>query len=115
MELEAKWGEKYPIAVKSWIDNWDELSTYFQYTEPIRRIIYATNTIEGFNRQIRKITKTKGGLPNNESLFNLVYLVYKDISKNWNKSISNWAEIISQLSIIFENRLKNYLGKNYYV
>lgn len=113
LELEARWGEKYPIAVKSWIDNWDELSTYFQYTEPIRRIIYTTNTIEGFNRQIRKVTKTKGGLPNDESLFKLVYLVYKDISKNWNKSISNWAEIISQLSIIFEDRLKNYLSKNY--
>lgn len=113
LELEAKWGEKYPIVIKSWIDNWSELSTYFQYTEPIRRIIYTTNTVEGFNRQIRKVTKTKGGFSNDESLFKLVYLAYKDISKKWDKSISNWAEIISQLSIIFEDRLKSYISKSY--
>ena len=70
LELKAKWGEKYPITVKSWTDNWDELSTYFQYTEPIRRI---TNTIERFNRQIRKITKTKGSLPNDGTVIYLLF------------------------------------------
>ncbi len=59
--IEEKWGDKYPIAVNSWKNNWEELSTYFEYSEPIRRIIYTTNTVEGFNRQVRKITKTKGG------------------------------------------------------
>jgi transposase-like protein len=109
LELEEKWKEKYPLVVNSWKNNWEELSAYFQYSEPIRRIIYTTNTIEGFNRQIRKITKTKGGFNNNDSLKKLVYLIYKDISKKWNKSISNWAEIISQFAIIFENRLNPYL------
>ena len=61
LELEQKWGEKYPMVINSWTNNWAELSAYFEYSEPIRRIIYTTNTVEGFNRQIRKITKTKGG------------------------------------------------------
>ena len=109
LELEQKWSEKYPMVVNSWINNWDELSSYFQYSEPIRRIIYTTNTIEGFNRQIRKITKTKGGFNSDESLFKLVYLAYRDIAKKWDKSISNWAEIISQFSIMFEDRLNGYI------
>jgi transposase-like protein len=106
LELEQKWGEKYPMVINSWTNNWTELSAYFEYSEPIRRIIYTTNTVEGFNRQIRKITKTKGGFSNDESLLKLVYLAYKDIATKWNKSIANWAEIISQFSIIFEDRLK---------
>jgi len=110
LELEEKWGSKYPLAVNSWKNNWEELSTYFEYTEPIRRIIYTTNTVEGFNRQIRKITKTKGGFNSDESLFRLTYLIYRDISKKWQKSISNWAEIISQFGIIFQDRLEKYLG-----
>ena len=107
--MKKKWKEKYPLVINSWKNNWEELSAYFQYSELIRRIIYTTNTIEGFNRQIRKITKTKGGFNNDDSLKKLVYLIYKDISKKWNKSISNWAEIISQFAIIFENRLNPYL------
>jgi transposase-like protein len=110
LELEEKWGNKYPLAVNSWKNNWEELSVYFEYTEPIRRIIYTTNTVEGFNRQIRKITKTKGGFNSDESLFRLTYLIYRDISKKWQKSVSNWAEIISQFGIIFQDRLEKYLG-----
>jgi len=105
LELEQKWGEKYPMVINSWTNNWAELSAYFEFSEPIRRIIYTTNTVEGFNRQIRKITKTKGGFTNDDSLFKLVFLAYKDIAKKWEKSISNWAEIISQLSIVFQNRV----------
>jgi transposase-like protein len=105
MELEKKWGQKYPMVVNSWINNWSELSAYFEYSEPIRRIIYTTNTVEGFNRQVRKITKSKGGFSNDDALFKLVFLIYRDISKKWEKSISNWAEIISQLSIHFQERL----------
>jgi len=109
LKLEEKWGEKYPMVINSWVNNWEELSAYFEYSEPIRRIIYTTNTVEGFNRQIRKITKTKGGFNSDSSLQKLVYLAYKDIAKKWEKSISNWAEIISQFSIIFEDRLKGYI------
>jgi transposase-like protein len=105
-ELEKKWGQKYPMVINSWINNWSELSAYFKYSEPIRRIIYTTNTIEGFNRQVRKITKSKGGFSNDDALFKLVFLIYRDISKKWEKSISNWAEIISQISIHFQDRLE---------
>ncbi len=94
------------MVVNSWINNWSELSAYFEYAEPIRRIIYTTNTVEGFNRQIRKITKSKGGFSNDDALLKLVFLVYSDISKKWAKSISNWAEIISQLSLHFKERLE---------
>ena len=109
LELEDKWKDRYPMVINSWKNNWNELSAYFEYSEPIRRIIYTTNTVEGFNRQIRKITKTKGGFSSDESLFKLVYLVYKDISKKWQKSISNWAEIISQLHILFKDRIDGYI------
>lgn len=105
-ELENKWEERYPMVVNSWKNNWSELSAYFQYSEPVRRIIYTTNTVEGFNRQVRKITKSKGGFSSNDALTKLVYLIYRDIAKKWDKSISNWAEIISQLSIHFEERLQ---------
>jgi transposase-like protein len=105
--LESKWGEKYPMVVNSWINNWTELSSYFEYSEPIRRIIYTTNTVEGFNRQVRKITKSKGGFSNDEALYKLVFLIYRDISKKWDKALSNWAEIISQLSIHFKERLED--------
>ncbi len=108
-ELEQKWKERYPMVVNSWINNRDELSAYFEYSEPIRRIIYTTNTIEGFNRQIRKTTKTKGGFNSDESLIRLVFLAYRDISVKWQKSISNWAEIISQFSIAFKDRLSGYI------
>ena len=107
LELETKWGEKYPMVINSWTNNWEELSAYFKYVEPIRRIIYTTNTVEGFNRQIRKVTKSKGGFTNDDSLFKLVYLIYQDISRKWDKSISNWAEIISQLSVEFKDRIED--------
>ena len=108
-ELSAKWGEKYPMVINSRKSNRAELSTYFEYSEPIRRIIYTTNTVEGFNRQIRKITKSKGRFTNDDALFKLVFLVYRDISKKWEKSISNWAEIISQLSIVFNDKITGHL------
>jgi len=110
LKLKEKWQEKYPMVINSWVNNQEELSAYFEYSEPIRRIIYTTNTVEGFNRQIRKITKTKGGFNSDISLQKLVYLAYKDIAKKWDKSISNWAEIISQFSIIFEDRLNGLIG-----
>ena len=109
LELEEKQGERYPMLVNSWNNNWAELSTYFEYCEPIRRIIYTTNTVEGFNRQIRKITKTKVGFNNDDSLFKLVFLAYRDISTKWEKSISNWAEIISQFSLAFIDRIDSQI------
>ena len=89
--LEQKWGELYPIVIRSWRENWDNLSRYFLYTPAIRRIIYTTNTVEGYHRQARKITKTKGVFPNNDALFKLVYLAYRNIKKKWIMPVANWG------------------------
>ena len=104
--LEAKWGEQYPIVIKSWRDKWDNLSRYFQYTEPIRRIIYTTNIVEGYHRQVRKITKTKGVFPNDDALYKLVYLAYRNIRKKWTMPHANWGQTAQQLAIIFGDRFK---------
>ena len=103
--LAEKWGKKYPVVIKSWQDNWEKLSTYFKYTEDIRRIIYTTNTIEGFHRQVRKVTKNKGVFPSDDALLKLVYLAYRNISKKWTQPLQNWSLTVSQLAIHFEGRL----------
>lgn len=103
--LAANWGKKYPVVINSWQDNWHKLSTYFKYTADIRRLIYTTNTIEGFHRQVRKVTKTKGAFPNDDALLKLVYLAYKNASKKWTMPLQNWSLTISQLAIHFEGRL----------
>lgn len=104
-KLAGKWQKKYPVVIKSWEENWHKLSTYFKYTEDIRRIIYTTNTIEGFHRQVRKVTKNKGVFPSDDALLKLVYLAYRNISKKWTQPLQNWSLTVSQLSIHFEGRL----------
>lgn len=104
--LVEKWGAKYPVVTNSWQGNWHKLSTYFKYTADIRRVIYTTNTIEGYHRQLRKVTKNKGVFPNDDALLKLIYLSYRDISKKWSKPLQNWALSVSQLAIHFEGRLK---------
>jgi transposase-like protein len=106
--LDQKWGEQYPIVLKSWRDNWDKLSTYFEYTQPIRRIIYTTNIVEGFHRQIRKVTKNKGVFTNDAALEKLVYLAYRNAAKKWTMPLANWGLTIQQLAIIFGKRLPLY-------
>lgn len=107
--LENKWGEKYPIVIKSWRSNWERLSQYFKYPEEIRRIIYTTNIIEGVHRQFRKLTKTKGAFPNQNSLLKLLYMGIQNASKKWTMPIQNWSLTISQLAIFFEGRLDKEL------
>jgi transposase-like protein len=107
--LENKWGEKYPIVIKSWRSNWERLSQYFKYPEEIRRIIYTTNIIEGVHRQFRKLTKTKGAFPNHNSLLKLLYMGIQNASKKWTMPIQNWSLTISQLAIFFEGRLDKEL------
>lgn len=80
--LELKWGEDYPIVIKSWRDNWDKLSAYFQYSDDIRKMIYTTNTVEGYHRQIRKVTKNKGVFTSDTALEKLVYLAYRNIRRD---------------------------------
>lgn len=104
-DLEEKWGKKYPLVLKSWRTKWDYLSSYFKYTEPVRRLIYTTNPIEGFHRQVRKYTKPKGAFTSEAALFKLVYCAIDQISKKWTMPIRDWAETLSQLDIYFEGRL----------
>ena len=106
LELSAKWEKKYPLVINSWQHNWEKLSTYFHYAEPIRRIIYTTNTIEGFHRQVRKVTKTKGAFPSDMALLKLIYLATQNIAKKWTMPAQNWSLTLSQLSIIFDKRLR---------
>ncbi len=105
-KLETSWGQKYPVVIKSWRNNWDRLSHYFQYAYPIRRVIYTTNIIEGFHRQLRKVTKTKGAFTSDEALMKLLYLAQEDITSKWNRPVHNWNQTLSQLSIIFAERLR---------
>jgi len=105
-DLERKWGEQYPIVIKSWRDNWERLTAYFEYTEGIRRIIYTTNTVEGYHRQLRKVTKNKGVFPNDTALEKLVYLAYRNIKKKWTMPIANWGTTAQQLAIKFGQRFK---------
>jgi len=105
LNLEEKWGKKYPVVIDSWQRNWDKLSTYFQYAEPIKKLIYTTNPIEGYHRQIRKVTKTKGAFPNEMALLKLVYLATMRIQKKWTSPVQNWGLTAQQLAIKFEGRL----------
>lgn len=104
--LDEKWGSKYPMVIKSWQTHWENLSTYFKYSPEVRKLIYTTNPIEGFHRQIRKYTKTKGAFTSDNALFKLIFCAIKQISKKWNKPIPNWALTISQIDIYFPDRLK---------
>ena len=103
--LSEKWGKKYPLVVKSWQTKWDYLSGYFKYTKQVRRLIYTTNAIEGFHRQVRKYTKSKGAFTSEDALFKSIYSSIMQIKKSWSQSVCDWPETISQLDIFFEGRL----------
>lgn len=106
LELEEKWGKRYPAVIKSWSNNWDNLTNYFKYTKDIRKIIYTTNPIEGFHRQVRKFTKTKGAFTSENALFKLIYCACEKIKERWNQPLHNWALTIGQLGFHFEGRLE---------
>jgi len=105
LELDEKWGKKYPVVLQSWQKNWEKLSAYFDYDEHIRRLIYTTNAVEGFHRQVRKVTKSKGVFPNDMALLKLIYLATINISKKWTMPLSNWAITAQQLRIKFGERM----------
>lgn len=104
-ELESAWGGKYPASIKSWRDHWDELATMFKYPEQIRRIIYTTNAIENFNRQLRKVTKTKSAFVSDDALLKQLYLVTMQVTDKWTMPIKNWGGILMQLMIFFGDRV----------
>lgn len=108
-ELEERWGSQYPIVIKSWRSKWENLSYYFKYPADIRRVIYTTNAVEAVHRQFRKLTKTKGAFPNENSLLKLLYVGIQNASKKWTMPIQNWNLTLSQLAIYFEGRLDGVL------
>jgi putative transposase len=105
LKLDETWSKKYAIAVRSWKNNWEDLATFFAYPAEIRRLIYTTNTVEGYNRQLRKIIKTKGGFPNADAARKLLFLANRDIFRRWTNPVVYWPMILNQLVIRFEDRL----------
>lgn len=101
------WDKKYPKISQSWRNNWANLSTYFKFPQALRRLIYTTNTIESFNRQLRKVTKSKSVFPTDDSLFKMLYLAMIDITKKWTGRKQDWSMIHAQLAIYFEDRMPN--------
>ncbi|WP_413299614.1 IS256 family transposase [Bacillus sp. 1P10SD] len=104
-EFKEKWGKKYPSVIKSWETNWLELTTFFSYPVEIRKLIYTTNTIEAFHRQLRKVTKTKTAYPTDNALRKIVYLATVGVTDKWSNPIPGWLECRQQFDIMFEGRL----------
>ena len=103
--FEEKWGSKYPKIAGAWRENWANLSTYFKYPKEMRSLIYTTNAIEGFNRQLRKVTKSKSVFPTDDSLLKMLYLAMMDITKKWTGRRREWGVIHSQLEVYFADRI----------
>ena len=104
-EMYNKWGNKYGMVLDSWMNNWENLSTFFGYEDRIRKLIYTTNTVEGFNRQLRKVTKTKTVFPNDDAVLKAMYLATTDITQKWTSPYSNWGLTLAQFKINFGERL----------
>lgn len=109
-EFKTAWGGKYPLIIKSWENKWDELTAYFKYPYEMRKLIYTTNIVEGYHRQLRKVTKNKTTYPTDEALVKIIYLATMNIQKKWSKPIRQWNECISQVGIYFSERLKEELS-----
>lgn len=107
--LKDKWGKKYPYAISNWESNWDVVSPFFRFSDDIRRIMYTTNIIEGLNRQFRKVTKTKSAFTNDTSLEKMLYLASMNVIKKWTQRYRNWDMVLSQLGLLFDDRLAQYL------
>ena len=108
-DLEEKWAKKYPLSVKSWKNNWSELSAYFKYPEELRRIIYTTNSVENFHRSLRKVTKAKSAFVNDMALMKILYLATINTTKKWTERMREWPIIYSQLDIYFGERIAPYV------
>ncbi len=104
-DLEEMWGKKYPASIASWRNNRTQLSTYFKYPSEIRKLIYTTNAIENFNRQLWKVTKTRTIFPTDDTLFKMLYMAMTDITKKWNGKGWDWGRTLDQLCIYFRDRI----------
>jgi transposase-like protein len=107
--LKEKWSEKYPLAINVWEKNFDRISTMYQFTPEIRRLIYTTNPIESFNSQLRRKTKNRNVFPNDTAIFKLLYLAVIEIKKKWVIRMKDWNQILQQLKVHFEERVSEYL------
>jgi len=105
LKLSETWSDKYAVAIRSWQNNWEDLATFFAYPAEIRRLIYTTNSVEAYHRQLRKVTKTKSIFPTDEAVRKLLFLAHRDIIKTWIMPIQHWPTILNQLVIRFEGRL----------
>lgn len=108
-EIKEKWGKQYPFAVRSWENNWDVLNPFFKFPQDIRRIVYTTNIIEGLHRQFRKVTKTKTVFPSDTALEKMLYLASVNVMKKWTQRYRNWDKVLSQLDIMYGERLERYV------
>lgn len=106
--VQEKWGSAYPKAIQPWVEKWESLSPFFDYPIPIRKVMYTTNTVEGYHRQLRRATKTKGAFSSDVALQKLVYLTIQNLQFKWETTTYNWKGIINQFSIIFEERIKSH-------
>ena len=102
-------GKKYPYAISNWENNWEDVSSFFQFSDEIRRIMYTTNIIEGLNRQYRKVTKAKSVFPSDVALEKMLYLASENIVKKWTQRYRNWDQVLNQLIVLFGERLTCYL------
>ncbi|WP_423771772.1 transposase, partial [Lactiplantibacillus plantarum] len=93
-QFEQTWGSKYPLMVRSWRNNWDEIATFFKYPPEIRKLIYTTNVIESYHRQLRKVTKGKAMFPTDDALLKMLYLVTMDVLRKWTGRVQNWGQIL---------------------
>ncbi|MGG3508532.1 IS256 family transposase [Paenibacillus lautus] len=107
--FEEVWGVKYPLIVAFWRSNWEELSTFFKYPPEIRKLIYTTNMIESYHRQLRKVTKGKSIFPTDKALLKMLYLATMDVTRKWTGRVQNWGQMLLQLSVFFPDRVSNYL------
>ena len=103
--LGQKWGKRYPLVIRSWEKNWENLSTYLKYPECIRRLIYTTNAVEALHRQFRKVTKNRSVFPNDEALLKILFLATRGVSKKWTMASRDWGFTISQFAVMFEGRV----------
>lgn len=105
-QFEETWGKQYPLIVRSWRSNWDELATFFKYSPELRKLIYTTNMIESYHRQLRKVTKGKSIFPTDESLLKMLYLATMDVIRKWTGRVQNWGQILLQLTVHFPERVQ---------
>ena len=109
-KLKETWGNSYGMVIDSWYNNWNNLSTFFDFSPRIRKMIYTTNALEGFNRQVRKYTKSRTIFPTDESLNKCVYLATMEVIEKWTQPVPNWGATLAELTLFFTEELKDELA-----